>query len=112
MSGPCAVIGMGVCEVYRTDRIAAHEWDRAFGPRLPLAREDDPLQVERRFDCAFKRLQGELTEAQAARWYGVAPTTVREWVRWCLNSDDPRADRLRELARCRDRDARSPARPA
>jgi hypothetical protein len=59
-----------------------------------------PELVRKRFRCAERRLLREITEAEAAVIYDVAPRTVREWVAWCLApaNDDPRADRCRALA--------------
>jgi hypothetical protein len=97
------------------DRAAAVEWGQLMGmgrgqhARFGLGRmgrprtEDNPAQVERRFACAFARLRGEMTAAEAAVRFGVTARCVEQWVAWAASPDnpDPRASELRRLAACR-----------
>jgi hypothetical protein len=90
------------------DRAAAVEWDWVMEQRARnvMGRprtEHNPAQVERRFACAFARLRGEMTAAEAAVRFGVTARCVEQWVAWAASPDnpDPRASELRRLAACR-----------
>jgi hypothetical protein len=88
----------GRVRVQEMHRLMGYPGARATAGRPPADRV--PAQADRRFDCAERRLSGELSESRAALFYGVDASTVRRWVAWCLApaNDDPRADRCRALA--------------